>query len=184
MKKIISLIIISLLCVGAAYGINYPGSDNFDIIGNSGGAKGISAATEVIRVRYSFQPAPGAEYTAVGLNSGDVVIWDITSADGISISGCITDEDATYAGVLVTAITSANTSNVRADTRNWGFMAVSGYCLARIDTSGATAGDALVVNGATYPASFMTAGDGSSQDIGVLLADTGADGLMPVVLRR
>ena len=78
---------------------------------------------------------------------------------------------------------------IRGNTRNWGKMAVEGYCLARVDTSAATAGQQLYPNGLTLGTSFGTidlsgATAGSvSNDIGVLLADTAADGLMPVWLR-
>jgi hypothetical protein len=68
-------------------------------------------------------------------------------------------------------------------------MAVRGYALAKVDTSGSTTAGTLVPNGATLEAAFgtkgtTTAGNGSgSPDCGVLLRDDASDGIMPVWLK-
>lgn len=178
MKKMLTILVaLSFLFSGTAFAA-YPASDNVDILGPSGGAKGITPATQIVRVRYGMMA--GVE---PGLNSGDVVIWDTNSADGVTVSACVANNDGTYAGVLVTAVQTADSMTVRGSSRNWGWMAVKGYCLAKCDTSLVSAGEGLSVNGENLGASFSTGADAQiSKDIGVLLADSGADGLMSVVL--
>jgi len=181
MKKLLCILIALTLVLGcsASYAAA-PASDNVSILGN-GGAIGISPVTQIVRVRYGLR----GNSTAT-LSSGDVVVWDLTSADGLTISKCVTDNQQNYAGVLVTDILTADSSAVRGETRNWGYMVTQGYCLANVDTSNATAGQGLYANGATLVTSFGTVdlagGTIISQDIGVLLADTGVDGLMRVWL--
>lgn len=182
MRRIFSLmLVVLLLSVGVAGAVSNYESDNVVIVGPFGGAQGITPATQIMKVRYGSRIAD-----APSLASGDVVIWDTTSADGYTITACVTDADAKFAGVLVTTIATADSSSVTA-TRNVGYMATSGYCLAKVDTSVSHTGQRLVMNGGTQHASFGTTGGsasavGISYDIGVLLIDNAADGLMPVVL--
>ena len=182
MKKILSILIVALLAFsGVSYADSY-GSDAITIMGQNG-ANGVTPTTMVVPVRYGL-----SDPDAPTLSSGDVVIWDTTSADGFTISACVADNDGTYAGVLVSTIQTADNQAFRRNTRNWGWMAVKGYCLADVDTSGATVGERLYINGATLESSFGTidlsgATAGSvSVDAGVLLEDTGSDGLMKVWL--
>jgi hypothetical protein len=187
-KKIFLLFIAVLLLLGGlplVYAA--PASQNIRDFSGSGGASGITPPTEVVRVRY------GASGNSIaGLSSGDVVVWDLNSADGITISRCTVTNAMSYAGVLVTDIATADSSSVLGSSRNWGYMAVKGYVLANIDTSAATAGELLMTNGAdaTIFGSFATSpslgGAGTltiSKDIGVLLSDSGSDGLNPVWLK-
>jgi len=140
--------------------------------------------TVIVPVRYG-----NADDNAPSLASGDVVIWDTTSADAITISGCITDNAVTYAGVLVTTIATADVTDVSNNARNWGYMAIHGYCLAKVDTSESTTGALLISNGGTQSTSFGTSDlfGGTvgtvSRDIGILLRDDASDGLMPVWLK-
>lgn len=157
-----------------------PGSQNVSDIGGNYGSEGLTPPTQVVRVRYAMQQA-----NALSLSSGDVVIWDTTSKDGFTISACVADNALNYAGVLVTTIPTAdNVSLLSPGTRNWGYMAIRGYALAKVDTSAATTGERLSTGGATLQRAFATIGAGTtaSVDIGVLLSDVGADTLMPVWL--
>jgi len=194
MKNLFRFAFIALLIVGlatSAYAVkNDYASNNVTILGVSGGPSGTTPPTEIVKVRYGYT-CQIALNSAGNISSGDVLVWDTTSADGITVSKCITDypnSTTGYAGVAVVDITTADTTGTTGQERNWGYMAVRGYCLAKVDTSESSTGERLVMNGATLVASFQTQVTGApgapiSDDIGVLLRDDAADGLMPVMLR-
>jgi len=184
MKRIFSILLVSLLVVGFAsisYGAANYASDNVDIVGKFGGAEGISPFTEIIKVRYGFESKD-----APTLSSGDVVVWNETSADGITISACILSGNnaLSYAGVLVTDIQTSDSNLVTRASRNWGYMAIRGYCLAKIDSSEAAVNRRLLPNGATIKSSFAgTSGqEALSLDIGFILRNSSSDGLGAVIL--
>jgi hypothetical protein len=190
MKKIFSVVLVALFLVGLAsmgYSESYE-AKNAVILAPFGGPEGISPATEIVRVRYGRMCTdPQTDET---IASGDVLIWDCNSSDGITISRSISDvPTGGFAGVAVTTIQTSDSVTVRGSDRSWGYMLIRGYGLAKIDTSESTTGGELVQNGATRVASFGTvdlAGGSAgqvSQDIGTLLRDTGTDGLMRVWIR-
>ena len=180
MKKIIALVLITLLAfAGTSFAAGDYGSDNVVIEGPRMGGAGITPVTKVVKVRYGY--TGGVQRTGGDLSSGDVVVWDTTSADGYTISACIADDGANFAGVLVEDVSTADNVKVSGRGRNIAYIAVEGYCLARMDTSGSTTGNGLALNGATLSKSMVA--DVTSNDIGVLLTDGGADGLMKVWLR-
>ena len=187
MKKI-SILLVALLVLGLA-SLSYadtPAGDGFEILGQ-GGQAGLTPGTLVVRVRYGLRGLSNPS-----LASGDVVIWDTNSSDGLTISACITSNDTTYAGVLTSTIQTADSSTVRRNARNWGTMAVKGFALAKMD--GPSTGGQLLVPSAQdggVPAAFTTADKYiaitsisvySSMDVGVALATRTASGLAPVWL--
>ena len=191
MKKVLSILVALLFAFSVTSYAVAPASDSVVIFGN-GGVNGLSPTTKIVPVRYGYRAPTSANEIEGGLSSGDVVIWDVTSADGYTISGCVTDNNQLYAGVLVTDIETADSSTFRRGSRNWGWMAVEGYVLAKVITASATAGEPLVTINATggvdrafgtAPTAVVTATEGVSNDIGVLLNDGGTNGLMPVILR-
>jgi len=198
MRKLLSffLVLALVVCVmGYGYaaskvGYDQPDSENVLSEAGFGGSVGTTPPTIVIKVRYA---TPGVAAQSGGLDnsltSGDVVDWSLISADGYSVVSCDASDTLaySYAGVMVTDVATTDNVVVSGGGKNVGWMAIKGYCLANVDTSLATAGAKLVPNGATLKNSFGThdaAGLGtSSADIGVLLRDTGTDGVMPVWLR-
>ncbi|MEN6414378.1 MAG: hypothetical protein ABFC84_16695 [Veillonellales bacterium] len=186
-KKIFSIFIAVFLLLGGLPLVyaEAPTSQNINDIYGGGGSTGITPPTDVVRVRYAMRGN-----SVAGLSSGDVVVWDLNSADGVTISRCTVSAAMSYAGVLVTDIATADTSSLIGGSRNWGYMAVHGFALAKVDTSVAASGEQLVPNGsdtAQYgsfgtKASLNAASTVISADIGVLLSDTATDGLMPVWL--
>lgn len=198
MKKLLNIFVIALLSFGLVTDVfvqtvfaEAPASDNYLILG-SGGANGLTPTTVVVPVRYGRRG--GGEINT--LASGTVVSWDEISADGFTISACNFEDSPGYAGVLVTAIQTADSSTFARNTRNWGYMAIHGYALASVDTSQADPGEGLYPAGGVASAggtpngSFRTQGQITttaniiaSRDIGVLLRNTGTDGLMPVWLK-
>jgi len=182
--RFLSILIASLLIIGSVPA--FADQDSYDsqsveVFGRFRGADGTTPPTRIIRVRYGFRDAGEADDDS-GLSSGDVVMWDTTSADGITISGCqaITDTGK-YAGVLVTSIGTADTTAFKSNGKNWGWMAIQGYCLAKMDTTG-TAGQILGVGeGAGFDAGEVSTD--VSRDIGTLLLGTTGGQLGPVWLR-
>lgn len=186
-KRIIVLALIALFFAGTVYAANpYPDYRNVELAQPTG-ADITKPVMRVVLVRNAkCHPAGGG-----GLNddtkilSGDVLVYDLNSADGISISRCIADMDSTFAGVAVTDILTSDASTMVRSDKSWGYMCVGGYCLAKVDTTTAVAGDGLVANGATLVSSFITKIDGNiSNDRGVLLSlGGGTDQAERVMLR-
>ena len=195
MKNLFRLLLAALFIFGSVYMAeavtNDYASQNVEIMGVSGGPSGITPPTVIMKVRYSQMDA--TPQSSSNVVSGDVLIWDTNSADGITVSRCVVDspsDTAYFAGVAVTGIQSADSTSTLGITRNWGYMAVKGYCLAKVDTSESATGEKLTLGGSTLVAAFQTVTTGTpaaattvSQDIGQLLTDTTVDGLMPVWLK-
>ena len=179
-KKIFLLALVALLSMGGlATAGTTSGFDttNAIILDGTGGV--LDRPTIIKKVRYAQM---GPNKTSPSLNSGDVVKWDVTSADGITVSACTATTDAPC-GVLVSVLMTDDSAGFSVND-NYGWMAVGGYAVANIDTSEATAGQPLIlteqvtaslpylgtVDLNSAPGSFV------SKDIGTLISDPGADG--------
>lgn len=184
MRKIALFLIIALLVGGLACP-SFAAKKLSAGYGNAIKIDGTGDVTEppmfVKRVRYGLMGL-----STSGLSSGDVVKWDTNSADGVTVSACTATTD-TPCGVLVTDLVTQDTTSL-VDSK-FGEMCVSGYCLAKIDTSEATTGGRLVISdGNTAAGKFFGTYDNSSitnvnsRDCGVLLNDPGADANGPVWL--
>lgn len=187
-KKILVVIVATLLMAGSVYAIESVNSANGIYVGGNG-APG-TPPTEYILVRFChhYQSA-----VTPGINSGDVLIWDLVSADGVTISRCgansASGTNLRVAGVALTSIATGDVNTMalkpNQSVQQWGYCAVRGFALAKVDTSEADTGGALMPAGAAVHGSFGTApnvGGELSQDIGTLLRDQATDGLMPVWL--
>ena len=191
MRKIIVLALLALFVAGVASADPTKTSqENSVIFGSGSGAIGVTAPVETQKCYLHSQASASV---------GDVVVWNLTAQDGYCVDLCTFDlwsaaaagHEATFAGVMVTAtsrVSSASASSPKSSGPNVGYMAVRGFCVAKCDTSECMTGQPLRLNGASLAYSFGTApGKASgitriSQDIGVLLYDSGADGLMRVYL--
>lgn len=208
MKKLLSLIIISLLVMGGlVFADSNYSYENVTILGSNMGSVGKTPALEAIRITVgSYDPA---------IAVGDVMAWGIQpqytdgNALGLMVEKCERDAAGTamvtniygygpYAGVMITAATSGDISLVSG--KGWtnasplrptsalGFIAIRGFVDAKIDVSEAAIGEHLCMNGGTLAGSFGTwetikATGQLSDDIGVLLEVKAADGLAKVWLR-
>uniref|UniRef100_A0A6M3KNR1 Uncharacterized protein n=1 Tax=viral metagenome TaxID=1070528 RepID=A0A6M3KNR1_9ZZZZ len=190
MKKIFSLILVVLLALSVATPVfaDEPAGGGWELMGR-GGELGISPGTLVVPVRYGY--TGGGTRTGGSLASGDVVVWDETSSDGFTISACITSNDTSYAGVLISTIQTADSFPFSRSSRNWGKMAIKGYCLAKAAAGGVTAGELLVPAGLPS-GSFVTTTlydvaaaqlSPLSMDVGVCLKTNASSGLTPVWLK-
>lgn len=99
-------------------------------------------------VRFSTS---GANQAAVV--SGDALVYDTNSADGVSVRYTTTSADGSFAGFAVTTIQSADPgSTVAADDighRNWGWVVVHGPALCNITaggSNGAAAGNPIITS--------------------------------------
>jgi hypothetical protein len=181
MKKLISLFIISsLLLFGGMVSAATPELPNAEIAGGYGGDTGIKPYTKIMRVRYGGHGAVGT-----GIASGDPVAWDAASSDGITVTKMngAWDRSASFAGIAVTPILTwdAGATTVKATDKNWGYIALQGYCIASID-SAATAGSTLSAASATGGL-ITNQNTAESQDVGVLLQTVASAGKHPVWLR-
>lgn len=109
--------------------------------GVSGRKQGDQAAV-VVLVRNSHS----APSTAT-INSGDAVVWDTNSDDGVTVRHTTTSADGAFAGIAVTAIlssdaTSGTSAQDDAGLRNWGYILVHGKTHANV-TAGGTNGQAI-----------------------------------------
>ncbi|RKY30076.1 MAG: hypothetical protein DRP74_07695 [Candidatus Omnitrophota bacterium] len=174
MRKILVVLLASFfLFGGTVLFARSPAASNVNDIFGRGGPAGVTPPVTIIKVRYGYQPANKVEG---GLVSGTVVCWDTNSADGYTVSACTTTNAVNFAGVLVTDISTADSSLVSGSGNNVGWIAVKGFALAQVSTGSATAGKRLSTS-ASAPGEFVTLADGdvASQDIGVLLSKPGSD---------
>ena len=205
MRKILFFALASLLICGFAIADSNYTYENVTILGSNMGPKGQTPPVEIIRITV------GSEDDSIAV--GDVMTWSIQPqiTDGNALGffveksrKCLSEDASTseaghgpYAGVMVTTATSGDTGGGGGwdnayPTRpqsSLGFMAIRGYCDAKIDVSRATRGERLfaVDSPEGY---FMTANNATdatnaiSEDIGYLLeAVASADGLHKVWLR-
>ena len=189
MKRFIIGFLVMILCVGfASAKVNQPDTSERNILIESPvGASGEKPTIIAKLVRYG-RVSPNE----TGLLSGAVVQWDPTSADGITVSACTNDINATFAGVTLSSIGTADSIELRgpgSGDDNWGYVCIKGYCLARVDSSMANTGEALFCN-QTTPGTFQTktlsggSATLSGESAGVLLSKLAADGLMPVIVKN
>lgn len=95
-----------------------------------------------------------ADANATSLLSGDVVVYDTVSDDGVTVTRSITSGDGAIAGIVVTTIPSCdNTTATSAQSdrgrRNWGWIIVHGPATATISAGGTNAhaiGDPFIVS--------------------------------------
>ena len=183
MKKILSIVLIlAVAFAGTAVAASYD-SENVSILGPNMGGRGVTPVTQIVKVRYAL--TGDIDPT---LASGDAVSWSTTSADGYSVSACVTSNDAAFAGILVCDVATADSTNVSGRGRNVGYIAVKGYVLASM-TESSTVGK-QVVNGiggkcTTIDDQAIVSGTTLmvSADTGVLLkAPAAHDALCPVWL--
>ena len=133
--KVIALSLLSVFVLGGvAFAVNQP---------NDPGIKKHLTGTD--------QATPSKVYKMVRLSnsgldsasrvSGDAVVYDTNSDDGVTVRTTTTSADGSFAGILVTALQSSDavTGTSAADDigrRNWGFIQVHGPCVATVGAGG------------------------------------------------
>ena len=180
----ISLVLALSVLFGIVSGVGYAYDDGGVLhqTEKSGGT-----AADPVRV---IQLVRNPMFTAVGqaggdatysqsLSSGDVVLWDLISDDGVTVNivgeGGISVSNDAVAGVVVSStIRTADgvSQSAVADIgkRNWGYIQTYGYFSgAHVDASAITAGDGLKASSTTRKA-------GTGAWVGVNATGTGNNG--------
>lgn len=179
MKKIFVLFLAALVLIS---GQAFAGSTKIPayekiVIEDARGGDAAKPVQVVKRVRYGEAGA-----VSPGLSSGDCVSWDLTSADGVTV----TKYDASagtgnFAGILVTDLLTQDSGAAPSASDNWGYVCVRGYCLASADAS--IAAGFRIKPSATYDGAVGAANAATlSGDIGVCLETMAAGSLKKVML--
>ena len=153
MKKLLVCIVVLALIFGVSTQamakssrMNRPDDQSINIVYKHPTGADITNPTVECRIVRYGKAGPNE----LGIESGDVLIWDETSADGITISGCTVSGDAGVAGVAITAMeTDDNGAMETSPEGNWGVMAVRGKVLCNVWDS-ITAGDKLMTGAELY----------------------------------
>lgn len=147
MRKLFSLVALSMLVATSAYAKNYPTYDSYSILNAEGSREG-EPTRKVVLVRY-----PSRDANAASISSGDALIWDTVSDDGVSVQKSEVSGDNAFAGIAATTIQSAEVAagSAKADAgyRNWGYMVVWGPTTANVTAGGTgahSAGDFFITS--------------------------------------
>lgn len=150
MKKLYSLFLAALLVAVSvpAFAIDDPTFANY-IKKRAEGAKFADASRGVRLVRFSNNGL-----NASSLVSGDAVVWDTVSDDGVSVRTTTTSADGAFAGIVCTTIPTSDASTGTSayddlGRRNWGWIVVEGFMTARATaggTNGNSAGDIFITS--------------------------------------
>lgn len=170
MKKLLSLFAIGFLFVGGIALADYDESGAIRNLKIQHPGLNSDAVKVITLVRY-----PDANPNTPSISSGDVVIWDLTSDDGVSINlnsvvglaGAVLSNDA-VAGVAVGTIPTAepgNGGNTLANDngkRNWGYIQIYGVNTSvKVDSSTILAGSGLRASADPRRAGIGSAATGS-----------------------
>ena len=176
--KFLSILFAIGLLTSTAYATNYPSIEQYELKGPKGGRSGQPTITLKL-VRWGN----GGPNTA-SLASGDVVVYDTNSDDGVTVDTTASSHDARVAGVLVTTIQTADINSTSAfddeGHRNYGYVIVHGPAWADAGgDNGATVGQAWITSKDTTKLttweSTVTAGEVAQAVIGGFFMDTATD---------
>lgn len=139
MKKMLNLFLLAglLLVSTSSFAYNDP-TFQAQIKMQTVGQKQGEPVREVKFVRFASRDA-----NATSILSGDVVVYDTVSDDGVTVTRSIVSGDCSIAGIAATTILSADGSAVSAfddaGRRNWGWVVVHGPMTANITAGGTNA---------------------------------------------
>lgn len=142
MKRIFFAFAAFILVASAAYA--YPDDPTYDTWTNKSQNASLSKGSPVRvlkMVRYGNNVDIGA-----AIVSRDVLVYDLVSDDGITVTISTVSADAHLAGIAVTAIQTADSTSTRAaddwGRRNWGWAIVHGPAIVAV-TAGGTNGNSV-----------------------------------------
>jgi len=139
MRKLLSLSAALMFVATQAFAVSLPSPDGTTQNKRQVGGLRSDAVRVVQLVRYANQGPDAAT-----INSGEVVVWDTTSADGVTITTTTTSADGAIAGIAATDIETADTTTstgASGDTfgRNWGYITIYGPAVAEVGGRNAAA---------------------------------------------
>jgi hypothetical protein len=179
MKKIIMISLAILLCGSMAFAATPPGKG--DIMGQANFPSDPGKIFRLVR----FVPASGS-INSTTLSAESIVIWDTTSADGVTVTTTTTSSDARIAGIVVNDILTpengalGNTAVQDLGKRNWGYIQTYGYAKAMFNSLGAS------VVGTSFGTSATASQSGSDSTAGTIAGvslETTTSGETKVFLR-
>ena len=185
MKKIyISLLAISLLFGGQAFA--YDDGGLVHRTEESGGSTSDPVRVlQLVRNPMTSGTAAGDGTFSVAISAGDVVLWDLTSDDGVTVNivgeGGITASNDAVAGVAAGTIPTADQAGTNVTDlghRNWGYIQTYGLVTnCHVNSSAITAGDGLKASSVT-----RRAGTGAITSVNGPFTMTGNNGALGVAL--
>ena len=171
-KSFISLSLVMLLGVTVAYAA--PNEPNFStyVVKRQVGSRQGDPVRVLKLVRFSTK---GPNQTSVV--SGDVLVYDTVSDDGVSVRLTTTSADGAIAGIAASAISSSDSTAATTSAQddagglNWGYIVVHGLANAKV-TAGSGTGNAI---GEAFTTSTDSGAAGYTQVTTANGAATGAD---------
>ena len=171
-KKFLSLALLlasvfSFVSLPSAHAIGEPNFAEWENKSDKGGDRHPARVLKMVR-----NPLRGQDDTS--LVSGDVVVVDTVSDDGLTVTRTTNSHDNAIAGIVVTTIPTADSNSTiyteDRGRRNWGWIIVHGPANARITAGGA--------GGAAARDAFITSTDsGTVTDANAISGGNDADTL-------
>lgn len=144
MKKVIIALFLGLALSVSSYAATPSEPTNPGIIERITGSTQDNPTRVYILVRYASRDGGVGTNNAPTLAAGSAVIWDLISDDGVTIKTTTTSGDPAFAGIVTTAILSAETANTSFASddngkRNWGYIQTYGPVTAKVVAGGTNA---------------------------------------------
>ena len=170
MKKFLYSLLVGsvLLAPVAAYAVPEPTFETWSTKSSQVGKQG-----NPVRVLKLIRMA-SRDANTVSAASGDVVVYDKTSDDGVTVAHTTTSADGAIAGILATSVATADGASTKAQDdaghRNWGWMVVHGPMTANVIAGGTNGNSA----GHRFITSRDTAAVSTFEDLGTFTVDAAA----------
>src|SRR3990167_9012601 len=156
MKRLLAVFLaaVLLLPLGMALAKQAPsGNANYTLPGG-GGSEATTPHRDIRLVRTGFLgvTAIGRNTSRYAIFSGEALVWDTNSSDGITVTTTTTSPDLRFAGVAVTSFETDDVNGIDGENggvANWGYVVIQGWALASVDVA-ATAGATVGLNTAAH----------------------------------
>ena len=181
MRKYLFISLAILLVAGLA--IAAPGNQTSPGHGDKLGQGGLASDPGKIFRLVRYVPTSGSTVSAT-LAANSIVIWDLVSDDGVTVTTTTTSYDTAVAGIIVanalTPETLGNTAFADVGKRNWTWLQTYGKSLVNIqgDSDTSSAGDAMSCGSDAGEACDFVGGgtDAQTQGMAGFFYDDGAAG--------
>lgn len=141
--KLLALSLVAIIGMGSvAFAFDEPTFSSWNQKRNVGGRQSDPVITLKL-VRFASRDTGETLGVFPSISSGDAVVYDLVSDDGVTVALTNTSGDASFAGIAVGTIQSADGGSTSAaddnGRRNWGWIAVHGRVLANTSAGGTNA---------------------------------------------
>ncbi len=117
-------------------------TQNQNIVWSTGGDPTVPGRDiRLVRTGFLGVTAIGRNTSKYAIFSGEAVVWDTNSPDGVTVTTTTTSPDLRFAGIAVASFETddANGADAFPGGGNWSYIAIRGWALASFDVTG-TAG--------------------------------------------